>query len=397
MHASMEPLNGVASVTNQPDLNSIRSDQVGSLLRPAALLEAWERHAAGLATVQELTTAQDEAIRAVIARQESIGMPIVSDGEFRRLQFQDSFGTAVTGYLGASNNFSDWTPEATEAKESGRVESGLDRPGSAISNRLPVAERLRLVHNNILDEYRYAKSVARTPVKVTLVGPDRIGQRFAWEHERSRAIYADMDAFLADVIAIQGQMIAEVVADGCRYVQIDEPGYTAYVDAPLLDRMQARGENPEENVERSIRTTNALFAKFPEVTFGLHMCRGNDRSMWHREGTYDSIAERLFNGLACQRLLLEYDTARAGGFEPLRFVPKGKVVVLGLVTTKAGSMESEDELLQRIDAASKFLSLDQLAISPQCGFASGVHGNKLTEDEQWRKLELVQRVAQRVW
>ena len=384
-------------MTTQANLDTVRSDQIGSLLRPATLLEAWASHAVGMSTDEDLERAQRDAIRQVIARQEEIGLPVVTDGEFRRLQFQDSFGQAVEGYLGAKSSYTDEAEKNSRLQPNQRIESGLNRPGSAIANRMPVRERLRLVRNTILEEYRYASTVAKAPVKVTLVGPDRISQRFQWEHESSRAVYADMDALLADVVAIQRRMISEVIEAGCRYVHIDEPGYTAYVDQPLLTRMRDRGEDPDQNLERSIRADNAVIADFPGVTFGIHVCRGNERSMWHREGGYDAIAERLFNGLAHQRLLLEYDTERAGGFEPLRFVPKGKIVVLGLVTTKAGTLEAEDDLLRRIDAAGKFLPLEQLALSPQCGFASGITGNLLTEEAQWKKLELVQRVSARVW
>jgi len=161
--------------------------------------------------------------------------------------------------------------------------------------------------------------------------------------------------------------------------------------------MRARGEDPAANMERSIQADNAIIDGFPGVTFGVHLCRGNQRSMWHREGSYDAIAERLFSGLNHERFLLEYDTERAGGFEPLRFVPKGKLVVLGLVSTKVARLESADELKRRIDQASRYLPLDQLALSPQCGFASDIAGNLLSEDDQWRKLELVGRVADRLW
>jgi 5-methyltetrahydropteroyltriglutamate--homocysteine methyltransferase len=168
-------------------------------------------------------------------------------------------------------------------------------------------------------------------------------------------------------------------------VQIDGPGYTAYADAQSLEAMRSRGEDPRANMERSINADNTVIADFPGVTFGLHMCRGNRQSMWHREGTYDAIAERLFNGLHHQRLLLEYDTERAGSFDPLRFVPKGKIVVLGLITTKVSRVETVDELKRRIEEAARYVPIEQLALSPQCGFASSIAGNLLSEDEQWRK------------
>jgi 5-methyltetrahydropteroyltriglutamate--homocysteine methyltransferase len=233
-------------------------------------------------------------------------------------------------------------------------------------------------------------------VKVTLIGPDRIAQRFAYED--SLDIYpGGMNEFLDDVVRIQREMIAQLSSAGCRYVHIDAPGYTAYVDDEATQSMRKRGEDPNENIERSIRADNAVVRDFPEITFGIHLCRGNSRSQWHRRGGYDSIAERLFNELAHQRFLLEYDDERSGGFEPLRFVPKGKTVVLGLITTKHGKVESVDELQRRIADATTYIPLEQLALSPQCGFASGIAGNILTEDEQWRKVEVMMETVMKVW
>ena len=192
-------------------------------------------------------------------------------------------------------------------------------------------------------------------------------------------------------------MIAQLADGGCQYVGIDGPGYTAYVDGASIDAMRSRGEDPRANMERSIKADNEVIANFPGVTFGIHICRGNRQSMWHREGTYDAIAEKLFNGLNHQRLLLEYDTERAGSFEPLRFVPKGKIAVLGLITTKVGRVETVDELWQRIDEASRYLPIEQLALSPQCGFASSISGNLLSEDEQFRKFDVMLETAAKVW
>jgi len=232
-------------------------------------------------------------------------------------------------------------------------------------------------------------------VKVSLSGPDRIQQRF--DHAASRAIYPTVDAFLDDVVAVQRQMIQQLVDAGCRYVHIDEPGYTAYVDEPSMAAMRKRGEDPMQNFSRSLRANAKLVAHFPGVTFGIHLCRGNQRSMWHREGSYDAIAERLFSELPYQRFLLEYDSPRAGSFAPLRFVPKDKVVVLGLVSTKVARLESVDDLVRRVEEASKFVPLERLAISPQCGFGSDVVGNLVSEDDQRRKLERVVEAARKVW
>jgi 5-methyltetrahydropteroyltriglutamate--homocysteine methyltransferase len=200
------------------------------------------------------------------------------------------------------------------------------------------------------------------------------------------------------VVAVQRQMVDELVAAGCDYIQIDEPSYTGYVDPPTLERMRAKGDDPFKNLRRAIEADNAVIAgaKGKAVT-GLHICRGNRASMWHREGKYDAIAEALFGGLRYDRLLLEYDTERAGGFEPLRFVPKGVTAVLGLITTKTGTVETVDALRRRIDDAARFIALDQVALSPQCGFASGIAGNMLSEDEQWRKLDVMRETARKVW
>src|SRR5581483_4724749 len=268
--------------------------------------------------------------------------------------------------------------------------------GPAIVNRRPVTERLRLVNNVPLEEFRFLKSAASRPGKVTFIGPDRISQRFAWEE--SKAVYpGGLDEFVDDLVRIQRQVVSELVEAGCSYVQIDAPSYTAYVDEPSLAQMRARGEDPRRNLERSIAADNAIIDGFPGVTFGIHLCRGNQRSMWHREGTYDAVAEQLFGGLKHQRLLLEYDDDRSGSFAPLRYVRKGTVAVLGLITTKTPRVETADDLAARIGEAAKELPLEQLALSPQCGFASDLQGNLISEADQWRKLDTIVETARRVW
>jgi 5-methyltetrahydropteroyltriglutamate--homocysteine methyltransferase len=262
-------------------------------------------------------------------------------------------------------------------------------------HRRPAVARLKLERNIPLEEYRRAAPMGSRPVKVALIGPDRIAQRF--DHKGSKDVYKNVEEFLADVIAIQRTMIQQLVDAGCRYVHIDAPGYTAYVDEPSLAAMRARGEDPMENFSRSLRADAQVIEGFPGVTFGIHLCRGNQRSMWHREGAYDAIAERLFTELPHDRFLLEYDSPRAGGFEPLRYVPKDKVVVLGLISTKVRELEPLDELRRRVDAAAKYVPLDRLAISPQCGFASDVVGNLVSEDDQKRKLELVVEAGRKIW
>jgi 5-methyltetrahydropteroyltriglutamate--homocysteine methyltransferase len=379
------------------ELARIRNDVVGSLLRPPELKQARQGYDAGKLSLDELREAEDREIRKAVGLQEELGLAVVTDGEFRRLNFQDSFGEAVSGYDAGkgSLSFYEQRVEGSAPLQRWEIPTSGEARGTAVSQRRPVAESLRLVRNIPLEEYRFVSEVAQRPAKVTLIGPDRISQRFDWQN--SKAIYPSMDDFMADVVKIQKEMIRGLVDAGCRYVQIDAPGYTAYVDPPSLQAMRDRGENPEENFSRSLKADNRVLEGFDDVTFGIHLCRGNQRSMWHREGTYDDIAERLLNELNHDRFLFEYDTPRAGGFEPLRFLPKGKVVVLGLVSTKVPQLEKIDDLKRRIEAAGKYAPLEQLAISPQCGFSSDVVGNLISEDDQKRKLEIVVETARQVW
>ena len=378
------------------DLDRIRTDVVGSLLRPAAWKQARTRFEAGALSNAEFERVELECIREHLRLQESIGLDVVTDGEISRLNFQDSFGLAVSGYQAAGESVRTHEARSAGGKPLARFDiPDLAGSGTPVVHRRPVAKRLALERNVPLEEYRRVLPLAKKPVKVSLIGPDRVMQRF--DHAGSKPVYSTVDAFMADVVSIQRRMIRELVDAGCRYVHIDEPGYTAYVDEPSLEAMRQRGEDPEANFARSLRANAELVAGFPGVTFGIHLCRGNQRSMWHREGSYDAIAERLFNELPYQRFLLEYDSPRAGGFAPLRFVPKDKLVVLGLVSTKVPELESMDELLRRIDEAAKHIPLERLAVSPQCGFGSDVSGNLVSEDDQRRKLERVVEVAQRVW
>jgi len=386
------------------DLKRLRIDHIGSLVRPEKLKEAFARHDRRRLSNEELRQAQDQAIRAVIAGQEAHGLPVVTDGEFRRHSFQESFSEAVSGFDVPKDIGVYYEQRQLNQNPLERAEQNFDEKGPAIITRRPAVERLKLVRNIPLEEFRFTQSVAKKPVKVTLIGPDRIAQRFKWE--ASQTVYEDLDDFVTDVVAIERQMIKELVVAGCKYIQIDAPGYTAYVDKVSLDRMRSRGEDPERNLQRSIDADNALIEAFPDVTFGIHICRGNARTIdsqtgklvpqWHREGHYDAIAERLFNTLKHHRLLLEYDSERAGGFEPLRLVPKDKVVVLGLVTTKSSDLEPLEELKRRINQACRYLPLEQLALSPQCGFG-GIDSKMMSEDEMWRKFDRIVEAAEQVW
>jgi 5-methyltetrahydropteroyltriglutamate--homocysteine methyltransferase len=386
------------------DLKRLRIDHIGSLVRPPKLKEAFIRYDRRQLSNEELRHAQDTAIRQVIAGQEAHGLPVVTDGEFRRHSFQESFSEAVSGFEVPKNVGLYYEQRQLNLNPLERAEQNFDEQGPAIVTRRPTIERLKLVRNIPLEEFRFAQGVAKKPVKVTLIGPDRVAQRFKWE--ASTAVYRDLDDFVDDVIAIERRMIAELVEAGCKYIQIDAPGYTAYVDKVSLERMRSRGEDPKRNIERSIAADNALIEGFPGVTFGIHICRGNARTVdpktqklvpqWHREGHYDPIAEQIFGSLKHDRILLEYDSERAGGFEPIRFVPKDKMVVLGLVTTKSSDLETVEELKRRIDQATRHIPLEQLAISPQCGFG-GIDSKVMSEDEMWRKFDRIVETANQVW
>ncbi len=379
------------------NLAEIRNDVVGSLLRPISLKEARMRYDEGKMTLAQFRQVEDQAIVQAIRMQEEIGLAVLTDGEYRRLNFQDSFGESVSGYdaAKATLKFYEQRVEGSNPLQRWEIPDHGESKGTAVSQRRPVVEKLRLKRNVPLEEYRFVSQMARKPTKVTLIGPDRISQRF--DSQNSKNVYPTMDAFMADVVAIQREIIRGLSEAGCRYVQIDAPGYTAYVDPPSLQAMRDRGEDPQENFHRSLRADNQVLDGFDDVTFGIHLCRGNQRSMWHREGTYDDIAERLLNELKHDRFLFEYDSPRAGGFEPLRFLPRGKIVVLGLVSTKVPQLEKIDDLKRRIDEASRYVPLEQLAISPQCGFSSDVVGNLIGEDDQRRKLDVVVETSRQVW
>ena len=298
------------TMATMTDLRKLRVDQVGGLCAPPDLRRAYNDYKRGTASEGEFDRAKDDAIRHVIAKQEAIGFPILTDGELRRRNFQESFSESVAGFEVPAE---DKSMEGVSLAPFARAEQNFSAPGPAIRTRRRVVERLRLVRNVPLSEYQFSSKVATKPVKVTVLSPDRISQRFDWQ--QSQAIYPDMDAFLDDVVKISRQIIGELVDAGCRYIQIDAPGYTAYVDKVSLDRMRARGEDPDENMERSIAADNAVIAGFDGVTFGIHLCKGNPRTIdpatgkvmpqWHREGHYDGIAERLFAQLKHDRLLLE--------------------------------------------------------------------------------------------
>lgn len=372
----------------------MRVDHVGSLLRPQSLVEAFLDCGRGEIDSLELEGMQDNAIREVVRKQEVAGLPVITDGEYRRLNWQVSF-SRIGGWDQWENAWNAFmaNPMAMFAGE----KPGTRGADAVEKFKSPATATLSLKENFPLREFRFLRTTTDTPAKAMLMGPDRVSQMC--DTSISIEQYRDADRFLADVVDIQKRMVSELVDAGCKYVQLDEPSYTGYVDRETLARIAARGEDPMKNLARAVDASNAVIEGSRGSTcFGLHICRGNRASMWHREGSYDGIAEYLFDNLNFDRLLLEYDTERAGGFEPLRFVPKnGPTVVLGLITTKTGDPERVEDLLRRIEDAQQYIDIDQLAISPQCGFASGIGGNHLSEQQQWQKLELLLEVAEKVW
>lgn len=356
----------------------LRADHTGSLMRPSPLQEAFERNQSGDIDAAELQRAQDAAIPEVIAEQEQHGLPFITDGELRRTGYMDSF-RYVRGW--------EWGEQLFQARTSG--------PKRA-------REHLNLVSNAPLEEYQFAARFSTRPVKVAIVNIDHL--RGGIDLTASKDVYADLESFERDVLAISREMIRGLVQAGCRYIQVDGPSYAfRFIDPVAVERLRAQGVDPEAALQHAIDLDNALIAGFEDVTFGMHVCRGNNAAGTPRTGSYDGIAEQLFNGLAYQRLLLEYDDEqREGDFSPLRFVPKDKVAVLGVITTKSRRIETVDEIQRRIDDAARFLPLDQLAVSPQCGFRHGgfkpaAYPNLPGADEQWRKLDLVLEVANSVW
>ena len=363
------------------------ADVVGSLLRPPELLEAQRDHAAGRITDTQFKAIEDRAVDRAVALQEAAGLEVLTDGEMRRMSFQSQMTQAVDGF-GAWNLdaflWGEWHGEAAVGDWSGA------RPAE-----LGVVGKLKRKRHLCAEEFVYLRArTARIP-KVTLPSPGLFAN--FWSPERSSGAYPSIEAFLADVVAILRQEVEELVRLGAAYIQIDAPHYPLLLDPATRAFYESRGWTLDQWLHMGIELDNALMEGFPGVTFGFHLCRGNQASRWLVEGGYDSIARPIFQGIRAQRLLLEYDDARSGSFEPLTYVPDDKMVVLGLVTTKSPDLETPEDLVRGIEAASRFVPLERLALSPQCGFATSILGNALSMDDQRRKLDLICEVARRVW
>ncbi|WP_028924117.1 5-methyltetrahydropteroyltriglutamate--homocysteine S-methyltransferase [Pseudonocardia acaciae] len=367
------------------DTPPFRGDHVGSLLRPSVLLEAREKFAAGAIDADELRGVEDTAIAEVVRKQEEVGLRSVTDGEFRRASWHMDFIYQLGGVEKAQDNM------AIEF----RNESGTLQFTPAA---LRVAGPVRLEHTIFEPDFQAVRSLATSALpKLTIPSPSMVHYR-GGRASIDPGVYADDDAFWTDVSAAYAEQVRRIAEAGCRYLQFDDTSLAYLNDPKQREQIAARGDDAEHLHERYIRQINAALRDRPEgMAITTHMCRGNFRSSWVAEGGYDFVAEALFNELAVDGYFMEWDDQRSGDFAPLRFVPKGKFVVLGLVTTKRGELESKDDLKRRVEEASRYVDIDQLCLSPQCGFSSTVNGNALTAEEQWAKLRLVVETATEIW
>ena len=364
-----------------------RADVVGSLLRPRGLLAARENLAARRIGEAEFKAAEDRAVDDAVALQEQAGLEVLSDGEMRRLSFQSQMTEAVEGF-GAWDLeaflWGDWFGD--EAVADRRTE----RPPA-----LGVVAPLRRKRHLCAEEFTYLRArTSRTP-KINLPSPGLFANFY--DPERSAAAYPTFDGFMSAVTEILRDEVAELVRLGARYIQIDAPHYPLFIDPGMRRFYESRGWDMVRWLDEGIALDNALMEGFGGVTFGFHLCRGNQGSRWLVAGDYDAIAAPIFKRTRAQRLLLEYDDARSGSFAPLAEVPEDKTVVLGLITTKRGALEDPEDLVRRIREAARYMPMERLAISPQCGFATSVIGNNLKPGEQRRKLDLLCATAREVW
>jgi 5-methyltetrahydropteroyltriglutamate--homocysteine methyltransferase len=361
------------------------TDVVGSLLRPLKLLKARERWRCGEIGPVEFKRIEDAAVDAAIRLQDYAGLAVVTDGEMRRLSFQSQFTEAVEG-------FSDWDLDAFLW---GNWHS--DEVGDKHIQRPPIAVLGQLRRRRFLsaEEFTYARGQTQRIVKVTLPSPSLFANFY--DPQRSRGAYPSLESFLGDVAEILREEVDELVRLGCEYVQLDAPHYPLLLDPAYGDFYASRGWPATRWLELGLELDNLVIGQRPGVTFGLHLCRGNQQSRWLVEGSYDWLAQRLFPRIRAHRLLLEYDDARSGGFHPLAAVPDNKIVVLGLVTTKTRRQETVDELQTRIRQAVRYVPLERLALSTQCGFATSLLGNALSAVDQQAKLQTIVATARRIW
>ncbi len=359
-----------------------RADHIGSLLRPAELLKARSTNTPS----EQLRALEDKHILQVIGRQKDLGFKIFTDGELRRGNFMSDFNESVEGIDSGVAVARTWQTGAGAATRPSMV------PGTVVGK---IKQTRRLTQH----ELPFLKQHSPGDIKMTLPTANQFPAIY-YKKGISDKIYSDYSAFLWDIVPIMKAEIQALVSEGVRYIQIDAPRYSYYIDPKWRGYVKNEmGLDPEQALDEAIRADNACLegANGQDVILAIHLCRGNNRSQWYAEGGYDAIAEKLFGQLNVDAFLLEYESERAGTFEPLRFVPRGKTVVLGLISSKLSEMELHDPLAKRIDEASKYVPLENLALSPQCGFASTMEGNLLTEAQQWQKLGLVVDTARKVW
>ena len=363
------------------------TDVVGSLLRPQALLDARQRFEQGELEPAEFKRIEDAAVDAAVALQEQAGLDVVTDGEMRRLSFQSGLPDAVEGFGEVPLDAYLWGEWHGDEQVGDRA---TERPP-----RLGVREPLRRRRHIAAEELTYLRGRTSRIAKITLTSPSLYAN--LWSPELSLDAYPTLDSFLEDVVEIMRDEVRELARLGATYLQLDAPHYPLLIDPATRAFYESQGWSLERWLDRGIELDNAVIAAAPGVTFGFHLCRGNQGSRWLVSGGYDPIAARLFRGVNAQRLLLEYDDERSGSFQPLREVPDDRMVVLGLVTTKSGRRETVEELERRAREAAAFIDLERLAISPQCGFATSVVGNAVTQDDERAKLETIARAAAAIW
>jgi 5-methyltetrahydropteroyltriglutamate--homocysteine methyltransferase len=363
------------------------ADVVGSLLRPPELLKARDDVAAGRIGQAEFKAVEDRAVDQAVALQEQAGLEVVTDGEMRRLSFQSQMTEAVDGFGEYDIDaflWGEWHGDASVGEFS-----------KARPRQLGVVGKLRRKRHLSAEEFTYLRGHTTRIPKITLPSPS-LWANF-WSADHSTTAYPTLDSFLADVVDILREEVAELVRLGCTYIQIDAPHYPLLLDPKTRAFYESQGWTLESWLSRGIEMDNAVIDGFPEATFGFHLCRGNQGSRWLVEGGYDLIAGPIFRGIHAQRLFLEYDDERSGSFEPLREVPEDKMVVLGLVTTKSPRRETTSELARRINEAARFFPLEQLALSPQCGFSTSIVGNNISVEDEQVKLATIVKTAHAVW
>ena len=361
-----------------------RADHVGSLIRPQALIDAREKAAKGEITHEQLLAVQQPAIRDIVKRQEDIGLRVVTDGEYNRKSWQSDFLLKIKNVTSV--------PSRLRVKFHSQVGTREHSPPS-----MAVVGKLGRPDPIFVDDFKFLASIAKAKPKVTLPSPTILHFRGGRDAIDPKA-YPDMAEFYADLAGVYQAELGHLAASGCRYAQIDEVNFAYLCDPALRAEVINLGEDPATLPKTYAKLLNDSIAGLPsDMTICMHLCRGNFAGSWVAEGGYDPVAELLFNEINVHGYFLEYDSERAGGFEPLRFLPKGKIAVLGLVTTKNSTLETKDQIKRRIDEAAKFVDIEQLALSPQCGFSSGIGGEAMTVEREFEKLRLVVEVANEVW